>query len=511
MENKTILILDDERCIREGIALVIREAFPTFRILTAQSGTEAYELICSRHIDISITDIMVPELNGLQLIQRCVEEGRKTSFILLSGYGEFSFAAEAMQYGVRRYLLKPVADEELLESVREAVLELDQRNESSKYITRMQGELDGLRQYALTEYLTDCMCRGTAPRTSGELYKESPLLLTSPIWAASCRFQQTESAVKAVRHRFSGQPDVLVCTMPFEEMVLVICGDSLREVLSVLDTLSDVLPAGTCGIGVSQYGKLADVPRLYQQATAAVERHFYEESAGMILFEQSFLGCLEGFETWELENLQLFIEKVESRCIKEAEQLLEQLYQRLKEERPPVEQAREILDRYGLVVSREKEACGVRDVHRLIGQLGRASTLEEAVDTLKLMLKLYRKPEKIMSETISKMLTCIEEHLHDEDFSLGQMADEMIFMNSVYLGRLFKKEMGITFSQYVMLARVESAKAMLESGKKRYKVYEISKAVGFGDNPQYFSQIFRRCTGQTPSTYQSRFLNESSS
>ena len=101
-----------------------------------------------------------------------------------------------------------------------------------------------------------------------------------------------------------------------------------------------------------------------------------------------------------------------------------------------------------------------------------------------------------------------QEHLHDEDFSLGQMAEEMIFMNSVYLGRLFKKEMGISFSQYVVLARIESAKAMLENSKKRYKVYEISKAVGFGDNPQYFSQIFRRCTGQSPSAYQSCFLNQ---
>ena len=73
MEDKTILILDDERSIREGIALVIREAFPMVQILTAQSGTEAYELICSRPVDVSITDIMVPELNGLQLIQRCVE------------------------------------------------------------------------------------------------------------------------------------------------------------------------------------------------------------------------------------------------------------------------------------------------------------------------------------------------------------------------------------------------------------------------------------------------------
>lgn len=509
MEDKTILILDDERSIREGIALVIREAFPMVQILTAQSGTEAYELICSRPVDVSITDIMVPELNGLQLIQRCVEEGRKTGFVVLSGYGEFSFATEAMQYGVRRYLLKPVDEEELLESVRETFLELDQQKENSRYISKMKGELDGLRQYALTEYLADCMCRGKTPKASGELYKESPALLTSSLWAVSFRFHQAEPPAEELRRYFRGRPDVLVCMMPFEETVLLICSDSQRQVLSLLEALTGVLPAGSYSVGVSKQGKLPDTPRLYRQATTALERHFYENNAGTILFEDNFWSGFEGFEARELQNLQLFIEKVESRCTKEAEQLIEELNERLLDEKPSVEQAREVLERYGLVVSRKKEACGICDAYRLIGRLGRVSTLQEAVDTLRQMLRqLYRKPEKAMNETISKMLTCIEEHLHDEDFSLGLMAEEMIFMNSVYLGRLFKKEMGISFSQYVVLARIESAKAMLENSKKRYKVYEISKAVGFGDNPQYFSQIFRRCTGQSPSAYQSCFLNQ---
>lgn len=506
MESKTILVLDDERSIREGIMMVMTEAFPSFQIVSAQSGTEAYKLICSQAIDISITDIMVPEINGLQLIQRCVEEGKKTAFIILSGYGEFAYATQAMQYGVRRYLLKPVDEEELLDSVREAIQEQELQHQRKQYISQIKDELDDLRLRALTEYWSDYMSGGETPEQSSDFYREESKLLNSPFWVVSCNLQQTDPLASQVKRFFRDRSDVLICVMPLGGLTLVVFGCNQQELFVLLDTLSQSVFPHTFAMGVSRMGGITQAQQLYRQSVAAMEQLFYRGKAETIVFEESFWKQSESFEQQELKEMDRFIEKVETRCTKEAEQQIGQLYERLQREKPPVEQAREILERYGLIVSRKKGADGICDAYRLMEKLSKAPTLEQAISTLKLMLeRLYMKPEKAMNETIRKMLNCIEEHLHDENFSLGQMAEKALFMNSVYLGRLFKKEMGISFSQYVMLARIESAKAMLENGKG-YKVYEISKAVGFGDNPQYFSQIFRKFTGKSPSAYQRCFL-----
>ena len=73
-------------------------------------------------------------------------------------------------------------------------------------------------------------------------------------------------------------------------------------------------------------------------------------------------------------------------------------------------------------------------------------------------------------------------------------------MNVDYLGKIFKKETGENFTQYVMRNRIETARQLLKD-RPDYRTFEIAERSGFGDNPQYFSQVFKKYTGLTPSEY----------
>ena len=125
-----VLIVDDEKIIRETIAdLIDWDALSLQLIGTAKDGIEAYNIILDEYPEIVLTDIKMPGLSGLDLIQRIHAVNKDTQFIILSGYGEFEYAKKAMQYGVRHYLLKPCNEEQIIDSLK------DVRKDYADYLT----------------------------------------------------------------------------------------------------------------------------------------------------------------------------------------------------------------------------------------------------------------------------------------------------------------------------------------------------------------------------------------
>ncbi|MBB3112278.1 YesN/AraC family two-component response regulator [Paenibacillus phyllosphaerae] len=120
--STTILIVDDEPRTRQGLKKTLETwADSSCEIMTAENGDEALELAASRPIHLLLTDIRMPEMNGLELIQAIKKQGSEPVVILLSGYSEFEYAQEGIRLGVVNYLLKPVTKTKLLEAVEEAL------------------------------------------------------------------------------------------------------------------------------------------------------------------------------------------------------------------------------------------------------------------------------------------------------------------------------------------------------------------------------------------------------
>ena len=108
--------------------------------------------------------------------------------------------------------------------------------------------------------------------------------------------------------------------------------------------------------------------------------------------------------------------------------------------------------------------------------------------------------EEKNSANIALLKSYVNQHLDSETLSLKWLAENYLFISIGYLSKLFIKEEGLRFSDYLNKRRVEEAKRLMEVYQKE-NVKNIAGKVGFGSNPQYFSQVFKRYTGLTPTEY----------
>ena len=120
----TLLVVEDEKLIRQGIvAMIRRSSVPVEEILECRNGEEALEILRKQRVDVMFTDIRMPKMDGLTLVNKMEELSQKPVVIVLSGYDEFSYAVEMMKHGVRDYILKPIKREtieQLLENLPES-------------------------------------------------------------------------------------------------------------------------------------------------------------------------------------------------------------------------------------------------------------------------------------------------------------------------------------------------------------------------------------------------------
>ena len=106
-------------------------------------------------------------------------------------------------------------------------------------------------------------------------------------------------------------------------------------------------------------------------------------------------------------------------------------------------------------------------------------------------------PQKY-SGTVKTIISCVEMNLDQPELSLKQIADEVLFMSGNYLSKLFLKETGYKFSTFLTIKRMEKAAQLLRENCD-VTVYEVAERTGFGNNPQYFSTVFKKYFGKSPS------------
>jgi len=128
-----LLIADDEPRTREGIKRVM-EGWLTedYEIRLAENGLQALELLETYEIDVLISDIRMPGLSGLELVERLNEMSRQPMCIFISGYSDFSYAQKAIQFDAVDYLLKPIEKTVIIEAVQRALLRREERIEQKR-------------------------------------------------------------------------------------------------------------------------------------------------------------------------------------------------------------------------------------------------------------------------------------------------------------------------------------------------------------------------------------------
>lgn len=123
---KTIIIVEDEFRIRQGLSNLVNKVDMGCKVIgEAENGYEGLKMIQDLECDIVITDIRMPKMDGLEMIEKAKKMGAACSFVILSGYADFEYARRGMHLGVKEYLLKPV----MISDVKELLLKLTAKKE----------------------------------------------------------------------------------------------------------------------------------------------------------------------------------------------------------------------------------------------------------------------------------------------------------------------------------------------------------------------------------------------
>lgn len=138
--RKTILLVDDEPITLQGLKKTLEISIKGInQVLTASNAIEAMEIIKQQPIHLLITDISMPEMSGLEMLQHLKERNNFPVVLIISAYSDFAYAKEAIEIGVVNYLLKPIKKQQLVIEVEKA-LQLEEKRKRFNMLERVVDE-----------------------------------------------------------------------------------------------------------------------------------------------------------------------------------------------------------------------------------------------------------------------------------------------------------------------------------------------------------------------------------
>ncbi|MEK3889539.1 response regulator transcription factor [Bacillus sp. FSL K6-3431] len=507
-----VLLVDDERIILDGISSFIQwESLGTNLIGTAKNGMEAFRIIEEQQPDIVISDIKMPGMNGLELVKKTNAVYPDIRFIMLSGFAEFDYAKQAMQYGVKHYLLKPCNEQAIIDAMIEIMDAFDQQQNKEQFVLEMKERLEQVLPYAKEQLLKEFVTR--------DMYGSRDLAYYQRIF----RLEWNDPTVKLLLIQLEGNFDyehmfaikniseqllehiILSCTI--EDYILIIIEDTREEFLhiqieNIRNTFFKYYQLDTT-IAVSESGKLFQVKRLYEEALECLQHRFYL-GEGTIITKADISYKAEIDQTVLRYNEQAFCLLVKSGRWDDAKKELAIFFMQLLEMRLEIQTTKSyVIDLFNAMI----RICHPEQMKAYFGHISQLLELEtirqmqnlfEAI-AKEMTLQFYEQNKHTHSAIIQKALHTVEEQIGNPDLSLNYVAQEELFMSADYLGKLFKKEVGERFSNYVSKVRMDRAMEMIRNDSD-VKVFELAEKLGYSDS-QYFSQVFKRQTGCTPSEY----------
>ncbi|KGE16735.1 response regulator transcription factor [Paenibacillus wynnii] len=511
-----LLLVDDERLILEGISQVVDWAKAGTELVgTARNGIEALVKIEAMRPDIVISDISMPGLDGLELVRRCSERFPEIKFVMLTGYKDFDYARTAMQHGVKHYLLKPCNENQIHEALVELGLELRELKRRDLFVSGIKQRLTKVLPHVKEQFLKEWISNKTYGSHDLEYYQDLFGIELNDKSVRLILFKLEDP--HEYEHLFALQnivqdmlQEVLLSTT-IGGHLLVLLEDKQEVENDTLFTRIDGVREVFCRfykmsvtIAVSDTDRMIHSRRLYRQTLQCMSHRFYLEDGSLITVSDLPDNDFSGGDEVELNEDQICLMiKAGDRGAVECE--LERLFGVLSLQRLDINVTRSyVLQLYSamirLCVPEERNAftsglAELAEIHSLGGLKG---YVKEAATRLTTMYDRHFVSRQ--SSIVDSMLRIIAEDFHKEELSLGSVAAEMLYMNPDYLGKIFKKVTGEKFSNYVTLYRINKASEyIIRSGD--VKVFELAEMFGFGGNAQYFSQVFKKVTGKTPTDF----------
>lgn len=527
-----VFLAEDEFIIREGIKNNIDwQAYGYEFCGEASDGELAFPLIQKTRPDILITDIKMPFVDGLALSRLVKKELPETEIIILSGYEEFDYAKEAIQIGVARYLLKPINGETLLQeidSVAEIILGKQKEKEiREKYQKEM--EENSLRdQMDLFQHLVtgDCSMEellSVADKLDLKIMAPWYSIVLLKIQSMKHDYEEYSGSIVVVDERIVklAEPEhVLIFDRALEGRAFLFKADSEEELLAYqkeyLGDVKEVLSGYANlryfgGIG-TPVNRLREIPASFEDASHAfAHRYLVAESCILdsSLLMQEGAAEHEDFRISAVNPEQIDRAKMQEFLrtgdLDEVVYFVDEFFGKLDGGAMKSRIFRQYItmDAYFSIVDFLKGLGLQKDEIEAPDQ--DSSILQDEKSAMDYIIRIMEKAlvlrEKKASsryeDVVSEVIHYIEDNYAQEELSLNLLASHVNFSPN-HLSMIFSQQTGQTLIRYLTDYRMNRAKELLRCSSKKSSV--ISMEVGYKD-PHYFSYLFKKTQGMTPTQY----------
>lgn len=511
-----VLLVDDERIILEGIASVVDwEALGTRLVGKVLDGKQAWDLIQEQQPHIVITDIKMPEMDGLELIEKTREKYPEIVFIILSGHEHFSLAQSAMKLGVRHYLLKPCNEHKIMQVLEEVVEELKEMERRGAFILNNKANFAKVLPKLKEQFLKEAITNKTYGEREWQYYGR---LLGIDIAGKPVRLMLFEIegeydfehlfALQNIASELVGKAGrhIYLNTTIRDRLVLLAEEWTMDEWTALMMKVREVYREYyrlDITITISKPGMIQHIRRMYREALECLSHRIYLGEGSIITGDDI---DMDGSREEEIPfDGDLLSAVIRSGDLERVRQVIHDIFAGLKAAKPSIVVIQYYVLEIFLVIARLNRKRELEDHVRQLLLSGGLTTIDHAKRYLLEMAEeaaneFLEANRQSQSRTVERVKQYVQEHLADESLTLSKLAQEVFHLNVDYLGKLFRKETGEKFSNYLMRVRMEEAKKLI-ARSDGLKVVEIAAKVGFGSNPPYFSQVFKRHTGYTPSEY----------
>lgn len=519
-----LLLVDDEKIILRGLQETYDWESMGYQVVgAADSGEAALALIEDEEPDVVITDVRMKQIDGLELIERTRQVHPEIKFVVVSAYRDFEYAKKACVQGALSYLVKPIDDRELEDVMKKAYqMTMEHREKTSNYenwkkllAEKESGFLSQMIERYVKELIDQEELQVLARSLSKEMWAnhhfasicmdvDAVYKVTNQVEYDAKRYMLFSRIERELRENY----DVWAYTNTDGSRIFVVdLGESasmgklkLMVERQKRDSDCEIISAisnGYAGLG-GMKTSYKQAMKLYQIACEAGAGVLTVSKDAQVPAEPGYFDDIENQVLRSLrknsqEELKTVFEKMVfrlpanegtakmylHRLTIQVEVMLEDSYEMSENIRAGFSNFYGMIDQYNLVRL-------IDILYKLLG-----TVIRERLSLAPVMTEDY------FGDYMKAALAYIQDNLQDEDLSIIVVA-EKVYLNPVYFGRFFKNVMGVTFKKYVLNARMERAKKLIQENKGG--IAEIGAQVGI-PNPSYFSQLFKQATGMMPSEF----------
>jgi AraC-like DNA-binding protein/DNA-binding NarL/FixJ family response regulator len=497
----------------------------------AGNGVGGLPIAATVHPDIVITDIRMPEMDGLEFIRRLREHNRELGIIIITGYQEFSYAKQAMELGVKHLIPKPIDDQALIRALEDLKKGLAEKRKDR---LRYQHLLEENQQYrkqrdqntVLTRnrLLLDLCRRGTGGippdlDTLGELglrdIRYTVLLgrfFKLPRDLPERVKRRGAELLELFLNRYEQRAAFLNTT---ETLLLVAWGsrrqdeadqkENLRRALLFLNDHLEKEYAGRYRFALSRmYRELAELPAAYEEANQILNACFFVSPEELLWAPRRIPSPDIDAARRLIRDLDAFYGIPEttddSRLRKETAAIIDRIGESAGGNEFLIkcllgELCITVLRRYD-----RRSAGGGPDLNRLLTEINSLNSIADAKELLSRyftgLQQTQQEQDRNMSPLVREAVAFIRDN-YQQDLSLTVLAKHLR-INPSYLSRLLKQETGRNFVDILSGIRIGAAKQLLDRPDSR--VAEVCEAVGYNDYT-YFYQVFKRLEKMSPNEY----------